>query len=232
MSIAERVSKVRANIAAACEVCGRDSAGVELLPVSKRHPVSAIREAMDAGLCTLGENRVQELVEKAGQLAGSGASWHLIGSLQTNKVNQLLRVPDLVLLHSLDRVKLADALQSALAAESRSLRVLIQVNATGEQSKHGVAVSEAPALLSHVKDCCPDLEVVGLMAMGPLHADSARTFREVARLREDLRESSGLDLHTLSMGMTGDLAEAIAAGSTMVRVGTDVFGPRPNTTAN
>lgn len=227
MSIADRVYVVRASIAAACEACGRDPEEVELLPVSKRQPLPAIREALASGLCTLGENRVQELDEKAAEFAGSGASWHLIGSLQTNKVNQLLRIPDLALLHSMDRVKLADALQFALARESRKLQVLIQVNATGEGSKHGVAVGEASALLKHLQDGCPALEVVGLMAMGPLHSDSTRVFREVARLREDLRQRSGLHLNVLSMGMTGDLVEAISAGSTMVRVGTAVFGPRP-----
>lgn len=226
MTLAARLETVRASIAAACVANERDPAGVGLLPVSKRHPTAAILEARAAGLDVFGENRVQELTEKAVELVESGVAWHLIGSLQTNKVNQLVRVAGLALLQSLDRIKLADALQQALADSARTLDVLIQVNATEEGAKHGACPADAADLLRHVNADCPALRPVGVMAMGPLHGDPDPVFRVVADLHETLRQSTGLPLPIRSMGMTGDLTAAIAHGSTMVRIGTAIFGPR------
>ena len=151
--------------------------------------------------------------------------WHMVGSLQTNKVKQLLRAPNLALLQSLDRVSLADALQTALGSD-HTLPVLLQVNATDEDSKHGCVPADAAGLVDHLRQHCPGLELRGVMAMGPLQGDPAPVFKRVATLREDLQQSSGAGLSILSMGMTDDMAAAIAAGSTMVRVGTGVFGPR------
>ncbi len=227
MTIATRIQQVREEIAKACEACGREVSTVELLPVSKRHPHTSVLESRAAGLRVFGENRVQELAEKAELVMDADIEWHLIGSLQTNKVNQLLQVRGFTMLHSLDRIKLADSLQAGLARNERKLGFLLQVDATADSAKHGASLEEAPALLAHVLRACPRLVPAGLMAMGPLHGDPAPVFRRVARLREDLRERSGVDLSILSMGMTGDIRAAIAAGSTMVRVGTGVFGPRP-----
>ena len=227
MSLAERLATVRAAIAAACARADRDPAGVALLLVSKRFPTDVIRAAMAEGLTTFGENRVQELSAKGEELAEAGVAWHLIGSLQTNKVNQLLRVPGLARLHSMDRTKLANALQTALAEQDRTLEVLLQIHATGDENKHGVLPEDAAALLAHLQAECPNLTPVGLMAMGPLEGDPAPVFDRVARLRVDLQDGAGVPLPELSMGMSGDLDAAVAAGSTMVRVGTGVFGPRP-----
>lgn len=227
MDLEDRLTEVRAQIMDACEVCGRDPAEVALLPVSKRHPAMALEVAQACGLSTFGENRVQELAEKAAALAGRGLSWHLIGSLQTNKVPKLLQVPGLVMVQSLDRAKLADTLQTELRREGRELDCLLQVNATGEAQKHGVSPEAAAALLDHIQEHCPALRVTGLMAMGPLSGAAAPVFAAVAELAAALRQRSGLPLAELSMGMTGDMGDAIAAGSTMVRVGTGVFGPRP-----
>lgn len=223
-ALADNFVEVRARVAAACQAVGRDVGEVELLAVSKRHPASAVAEAMAAGQRCFGENRVQELAMKAAEL--DGARWHLIGSLQTNKVRELLRVPGLVLVHSCDRPKLAVALQRELEARGARLDVLLQVNATGEQQKHGCCVADAPALLEHVQQRCPALQVRGLMAMGPLAGAARPIFDRVAELRDDLRRRSGLPLETLSLGMSGDLDDAIAAGSTMVRIGTALFGAR------
>lgn len=226
-TIAARLAVVRGQIAAACAAVGRDPESVTLLPVSKRHPNPVLLEAKAAGLTTFGENRVQELLRKAEELVAEGFAWHLIGSLQTNKVNQLLRAPGLAMVQSLDRVNLADALQAAAAQRGRRLDVLLQVNATGEEQKHGVLPAAAAALLAHLQSECPNLAPAGVMAMGPLEGDPAPVFAAVATLSQRLRDASGLPLATLSLGMTGDMAAAIAAGSTMVRVGTGVFGPRP-----
>lgn len=237
MTFAARLGAVLGEIAAACESCDRDPAGVDLLPVSKQHPVAAIREALATGLDTFGENRVQELGGKAAELVDLDLAWHLIGSLQTNKVHQLLRIPGLALVHSVDRVRLADALQQALDAptpaaktpviSSRTLDVLIQINATTDASKHGVAPADAMSLLRHIASDCPALNPVGVMAMGPQRGDPAPVFERVARIHEDLRQGIGLPLPIRSMGMTADLRVAIARGSTLVRIGTALFGDRP-----
>ena len=228
MTIAARILQVRDQIARACALVDRDPGGVELLPVSKRHSAEAILEAQASGVRMFGENRVQELASKARDLAGASVAWHMIGSLQTNKVQQVVEIAGLVLIQTMDRVKLADALQLAAFRQGVDIDVLVQVNATGEEQKHGATPLEAPALLAHLMKDCPNLRPVGLMAMGPLHGDPSGVFEQVAEARESLRQTAGLPLPILSMGMTGDMEAAIAAGSTMVRVGTGVFGPRPS----
>jgi pyridoxal phosphate enzyme (YggS family) len=225
--IAANLARVRARIAAACRAAGRDSADVELVAVSKTQPAAAVRDAVAAGQRAFGENRVQELAAKADELRGlPGLDWHMIGSLQTNKVRELLRVPGLALVHSLDRRALAEELQRELARGERTLAVLLQVRATGEASKHGCPPGDAEALLAHVREHCPCLRVQGVMAIGPAAGDPRPAFGMAAALRERLRASMGLPLPVLSIGMSGDLEAAIAAGATLVRVGTAVFGAR------
>ncbi len=222
----ERLGRVLGEITRHCEACDRDPASVQLLPVSKKQPDAKIREVFTLGRKVLGENRVQELVQRAERLCDLDICWHMVGSLQTNKVKQLLGVPGLSMLQSLDRVSLADALEKALAGRGSRLPVLLQVNATGEDSKHGCLPADAAGLAGHVQRNCPSLKLCGLMAMGPLQDDAGPVFQQVATLHADLQQAMGLDLEILSMGMTDDMAHAIAAGSTMVRVGTGVFGPR------
>lgn len=225
--IAANLAVVRARLLAAAARAGRPADAVALLAVSKTHPADAVREAWAAGQRAFGENRVQELVVKAVELGDlEDLQWHLIGSLQTNKVRDLVQVPGLVLLHSLDRPRLADELQKELARAGRGLDVLLQVHATGEATKHGCLPDDVPALLAHVRQRCPALTVQGLMAMGPLDGDPAPVFAAVAALRERLRAQSGLPLPVLSLGMSGDLEAAVAAGSTLVRIGSAVFGAR------
>lgn len=226
-AIAANLAEVRAQVAAAAQAAGRSPNDVTLVAVSKTHPAAAVRAAFAAGQREFGENRVQELVTKAAALRDLTAlRWHMIGSLQTNKVRELLRVPGLVLLHSLDRPRLADALQHELFAAGRTLDVLLQIHATDEPDKHGCPIDEVDALLEHVLRACGALRVQGVMAMGPLHGDPAPVFARVAALAADLRRRHGLTLPVLSMGMSGDLQPAIAAGATHVRIGTAVFGAR------
>ncbi len=225
--VAQNLARVYARIVAACRQCGRDEGSVELLAVSKTWPATAVRLAWAAGQRAFGENRVQELAAKAVDLVDlADLRWHLIGSLQTNKVRDLVAVPGLTLLHSLDRVRLADELQRELARGGRRLAALLQVHATDEPTKHGVAPADALALLAHVRGNCPAIDVVGVMAMGPLAGDPASTFRRVAALHDELRQRAGMALPVRSLGMSGDLEAAIAAGSTLVRIGTAVFGAR------
>ena len=226
-AIAANLIAVQARITAAARAVGSDPAAVQLLAVSKTHPAAAVRAAHSLGQRAFGENRVQELAAKAAELADlPGLQWHLIGSLQTNKVRDLLAVPGLALLQSLDRARLADALQLELLRQQRRLAVLLQVNASGEASKHGCSPAEAPALLDHVLANCGALDVLGVMAMGPLTGDPRPVFDRTAALRTALQRRSGLLLPVLSLGMSGDLDAAIAAGSTLVRIGTALFGGR------
>ena len=227
IDLAANFEAVQARIDAACDASGRPRGDVALLAVSKGHPGSLVRHAFALGHIAFGENRVQELVAKSDELkALAELRWHLIGSLQTNKVRDLLKVPGLELVHVLDRRKLADELQRHLSRAGRSLAVLLQVNATHEEQKHGCPVEGAAELLAHVQGECPALEVRGLMAMGPLAGEPLPVFERVAALREELRTGSGLPLPALSLGMSDDLEDAVAAGSTMVRIGTALFGPR------
>ncbi len=226
-TIAASLAAVRARIAAACKRAGRSADAVDLLAVSKTHPPDAVRAAHAAGQRAFGENRVQELVAKATALRDlPGVQWHLIGSLQTNKVRELLAVPALALVHSLDRARLADELQRQLARAGRSLDVLLQLHVTDEPTKHGCPPAGAAALLAHVRASCPALRVTGVMAMGPLAGDPLPAFRAVERALAELRRASGLPLPIVSLGMSGDLEAAVAAGSTLVRIGTAVFGAR------
>jgi hypothetical protein len=225
--VASRLAAARRDVASAAAAFGRSADEVRLLAVSKTHPIEAIVAAYEAGQRDFGENRVQELGAKARALAHlPGLSWHMIGSVQTNKVRELVAIPGLALLHSLDRARLADELQREAQRAGRSLDVLLQLHATDEASKHGCPPAAAAALLDHVLSRCPDLAVQGVMAMGPVEGDPRPVFAAVVAKVVELRASHGLPLPILSLGMSGDLGEAIAAGSTMVRLGTAVFGSR------
>ena len=225
--VIQRLAVVRARIHAATVASQRPADSVALMAVSKFHPADAVRATHDAGQRVFGESRVQELAMKASEVCDlDGLQWHMIGSLQTNKVAVLLDVHGLAMLHSLDRPKIADVLQDELAARGRSLAVLIQVHATGEATKHGCLPVDVAALVEHVRARCPNLELKGLMAMGPLEGDPAPVFARVAAMLRDLRQRTGLALDVLSMGMSADLEIAVAHGATMVRIGTDVFGAR------
>jgi pyridoxal phosphate enzyme (YggS family) len=200
---------------------------VTLLPVSKRCAVPALREALDAGVRRFGENLVQEGVEKIEALADRRAhiEWHLIGPLQSNKTRLVAERFDWV--HTIDRLKVAERLAAHRPPSLAPLQVCVQVNVSGEASKSGVAPEGAEGLALAVA-ALPCLRMRGLMAIpAPLEGFEAQRVphRALRRLFENLR-SRGLDLDTLSMGMSDDLEAAIAEGATMVRVGTAIFGSR------
>ena len=194
------------------------------MAVSKTFPTSAIRDAYAAGLRVFGENKVQELVLKAGQVLDLGLSWHLVGPLQTNKVNLVL--PHMQLLHSLDRTSLVSAIDQRATG---SVSALIQVNVTGEPTKSGVSPAILPPLVDAVLGST-HVSVVGLMTIGPLGGDSGAVrgaFRRLSQLRDDLRRRyPGLLLPVLSMGMSNDFEIAVAEGATHLRIGSRVFGSR------
>ncbi len=220
-----RLEGLRAEIATACDAARRNPSEVKLMAVTKTHPVEAAAYAARAGLPCVGENRVQEAVDKIEQ-AGFSIPWELIGHLQSNKAKVAARA--FARIQSVDRPKLITALnQHAMEAE-RILPILLQVNAGDDPAKFGATVSDTPALLEKAMNA-PNLRVEGLMTIAPLDDSNAvarAAFARLRRLRDDLTARFGVDLPELSMGMTGDLAEAIAEGSTLIRVGTALYGVR------
>ena len=212
-------------IARAAEAAGRDAAEVRLLAVSKTWPADSVREAAAAGQRAFGENYVQEGAEKVDARAGLGLEWHFIGPLQSNKTR--LVANRFVWVHSIDRLKIAERLSAQRDAHLPPLEVCIQVNVSGEASKSGVAPGELPALARAVAGL-PRLRLRGLMAIPEPTSNVALQRARFATLRQlrDQLNADGLALDTLSMGMSDDLEAAIAEGSTMVRVGTAIFGSR------
>jgi len=212
-------------IAGAAVAAGRDPAGVRLLAVSKTWPAESVREAAAAGQRAFGENYVQEGVAKVEALADLGLEWHFIGPLQSNKTR--LVANRFAWVHSIDRLKIAERLAEQRDVHLPPLDVCIQVNVSGEASKSGVAPADLPELARAVASL-PRLRLRGLMAIPEPTPDVAlqrARFASLRLLRDELN-AAGLGLDTLSMGMSDDLEAAIAEGSTMVRVGTAIFGAR------
>jgi pyridoxal phosphate enzyme (YggS family) len=223
--VTERVRGVEARIAAACARCGRDPADVALVAVSKKQTPDRIREVADCGLRIFGENRVQEAAQKI-ELCPGHIEWHLVGHLQSNKVKHAVRL--FRVLHSVDSLRLLEQLDAACDEAGSRLRVLLQVNVSGESSKSGMAPEglreavEAGAALRHV-------DVAGVMTIPPFTEDpeGARpVFRRLRELRDEVAAATGVPLDGLSMGMSHDFEIAIEEGATCIRLGTVLFGPR------
>ncbi|GLC91657.1 YggS family pyridoxal phosphate enzyme [Cupriavidus sp. TA19] len=225
--IAANLQAVNQRIAAAAQQAGRQPGDIALLAVSKTVSADRVRAAAEAGQLAFGENYVQEGVEKIAALAElrGRLQWHFIGPLQSNKTRLVAEHFDWV--HAIDRLKIAERLSAQRPAGMAPLQVCLQVNISGEASKSGVAPAEVPALAQAVA-ALPGLRLRGLMAIPEPEDDPAAQRRPFAAMRAllgTLREN-GLDLDTLSMGMSGDMEAAIAEGATMVRIGTAIFGAR------
>ncbi len=225
-AIRRGVEEVRGRIAEACRRAGRDPGEVTLIAVSKGHPPEAVRAAHEAGMTIFGENRVQEASQKI-PLCPSSLVWHMVGHLQRNKVRKAL--PLFEMIHSVDSLRLVEALERECSRLGKVLPVLIEVNVAGESSKYGVAPENLRELLDAAAGC-GHLEVRGLMTMPPWSPDPEKVRPYFARLRELLvkaGEEWGHGLVELSMGMSADFEVAIEEGATMVRIGTAIFGRRP-----
>lgn len=229
--IGDKLQQVQARIVTACTAAGRDPASVHLLAVSKTFPPEAVREAHAAGQRAFGENYIQEGVSKIEALAdlrkdgGAGIEWHCIGPLQSNKTRLVAEHFDWV--HSVSRLKVAERLSAQRPAQLRPLQVCLQVNVDGGANKSGVTPAEALALAQAVA-VLPRLRLRGLMAIpepAPDFAAQRALFLRAAAVYDEFR-AAGLAVDTLSLGMSADLEAAVAAGSTMVRVGTAIFGGR------
>ena len=223
--IPERLCRVRERIGKAARASGRSPEEITLLAVSKTKPAGDVRAAYEAGQRDFGENYLQDALPKIEEIRAPGIEWHFIGRIQSNKTADISRHFSWV--HGLDSLKHARRLSSQRPAGLPPLQVCLQVNLSDEASKGGVEADDLPELAAAVA-CLPQLKLRGLMTMPDPKTDAATqraAFARLRRLLQDLR-SRGLDLDTLSMGMGADMEAAISEGSTMVRIGTDIFGAR------
>ncbi|MDZ4132198.1 MAG: YggS family pyridoxal phosphate-dependent enzyme [Dethiobacteria bacterium] len=218
---ADKYRQVMLQIAEASLRSGREPGAVKLIAVSKTVGVEMVRRAAALGIEDFGENRAQDAAEKVAAMPG--LRWHFIGHLQSNKVKEVL--PAYILIHSLDRLSLAEALQVQAKKVGSPAEVLIQINVSGEQSKFGLAPGDLPAFLEKIS-VFDQVRVKGLMTMAPYLEDPEETrsyFRQL-RLLRDANQKEGLALSELSMGMTNDFVVAVEEGATMVRIGSALFG--------
>ena len=231
MSIADNIAAIRAKIDAAAIAAGRDPKEIKLCAATKMNDADAVRQAIAGGVDLCGENRVQELVQKQKENAYEGAPVHFIGVLQTNKVKQVVGKVDVI--QSVDRLNLLDAIQKEAAKQGIVQDIFLEVNVGGEESKSGFATPEVLPLLEHISEY-PNIFVRGLMTIPPISEKSGsnrKFFQEILQLSVDIRTKKydNVSVDCLSMGMSDDFEDAVSCGSTMVRVGTAIFGARDYT---
>lgn len=228
MSIEENVRRIRQEIAQAALAAGRDPSQIQLCAATKMNDAQAVRRAIQAGVDCCGENRVQELVAKQAENAYAGVPVHFIGHLQTNKVRQVVGQVDLI--QSVDSARLLQAINNEAQRRGIVQNVLLEVNIGGESSKSGFLADEILPFMENIAQY-PNVCVMGLMAIPPISqkkGDNVKFFQKISDLCVDIREKKydNVKVDCLSMGMSGDFADAIACGSTMVRIGTAIFGAR------
>ena len=228
MSITENVARIRAEIAKAAIAAGRDPAQIQLCAATKMNDAAAVREAIAAGVDCCGENRVQELVQKGSENAYEGAPVHFIGHLQTNKVKQVVGKVDLI--QSVDSERLLREINKEAARQQIVQDILFEINIGREESKSGFFVEEIDGILEKMAEF-GNVRLRGLMAIPPISensTNSSKFFQEMYNLSVDIMRKKGDNVlvDILSMGMSDDFSQANACGSTMIRVGTAIFGPR------
>ena len=228
MSIAENVARIRAEMEAAALACGRDPKEIQLCAATKMNDADAVRQAIAAGVDCCGENRVQELTAKLSQNAYAGAPVHFIGHLQTNKVRQV--VGKVSLIQSVDSEHLLLAIQKEAARQGMIQDILLEVNIGQEESKSGFGAEDILPLVEKTGEF-PNICIKGLMAIPPISHNSGENlkfFQKMFQLTVDIKKKidDNVKVDCLSMGMSGDFPDAIACGSTMIRVGTAIFGAR------
>jgi pyridoxal phosphate enzyme (YggS family) len=223
--IRSNLTIVSAEIATAAQACGRSAEDVRLVAVSKRKPVDAVRDAYEEGQRDFGENRIQELIDKAPVLPDD-IRWHVIGTLQRNKVKPAVQHGWLI--HSVDSEKLLRRIDAVAGEMGKCQRILLQANISGEESKSGLSLDALKSVVD-VALALPNVEFIGFMTMAPFDADHDQllaVFGALRDFRDAIEKEKGASLPELSMGMSGDFHEAIASGATYVRVGTAIFGAR------
>ena len=228
MSIAENVARIRAEMRDAAIAAGRDPDSIQLCAATKMNDTDAVRQAIAAGVDCCGENRVQELTAKLAENAYEGAPVHFIGHLQTNKVRQVVGKVDLI--QSVDSERLLKAIDKEAAKQGIIQNILLEVNIGEEASKSGFQADDIPSILQRISEF-PNVCLKGLMAIPPISQKSGENlkfFQKMFHLYVDIQNKidDNVKVDCLSMGMTGDFRDAIACGSTMIRVGTAIFGAR------
>ena len=225
--IGENIQAVEQTIASACQRSGRKREDVTLIAVSKTKPLSLLREAYAAGARDFGENKVQELMDKIPEMP-SDVRWHMIGHLQRNKVKYI--VGRVYMIHSVDSLRLAEEINREALKKNVTVKILLEVNVAGEESKFGTTVSETTALAESIAKL-PAVQIEGLMTIAPFVEDPEDNriyFKKLKQLSVDInrRNIDNVNMNILSMGMTGDYSVAVEEGATCVRVGTGIFGER------
>ena len=226
-TIRDHLNEVRENIQKACEKAGRSPQEVTLIAVSKTKPLFMLEEAYEAGARDFGENKVQEILEKHPKMP-EDARFHMIGHLQRNKVKQVL--PHAVLIHSVDSYRLAEQISQEAGKLGITAKILLEVNVAKEESKFGMMPEEVPEMVEQIS-LLPHLQIEGLMTIAPFVDDPEKNrpvFRKLYQLSVDIKKKNidNVNMGVLSMGMTGDYQVAVEEGSTMIRVGTGIFGAR------
>ena len=229
--IRENIAAIRAKMEKAAAACGRDPKEILLCAATKMNDAEAVKQAVLGGVDCCGENRVQELMQKQPLGAYDGVPIHFIGHLQTNKVKQVVGKVDLI--QSVDRLPLLQAIEKEAAKQGICQNILLEINIGNEESKSGFTPDEAKALCAQMENF-PHCSVQGLMAIPPICVEeqgNSKYFTEMYQIFVDIRgkKYDNVDMVCLSMGMSDDFSEAIACGSTMIRVGTAIFGPRDYT---
>lgn len=226
--IHENLDKLEEKIQKACDKAGRKREEVLLIGVTKTRTADEVNEAVSWGITDVGENKVQEIQDKYDKVPGP-VKWHMIGHLQTNKVKYI--IDKVSLIHSVDKLKLAQEIDKRAGEHGLKADVLIEVNAAGEESKFGTDLDGARKLIADVRENCPNIRIKGLMTIAPAtdNPEEVRVyFKELKQLFDEYKDikDENMDFQHLSMGMSGDYEVAIEEGATMVRVGTAIFGPR------
>jgi hypothetical protein len=223
--IANRLAELRSRIGLACQNAGRSANEVTIIGVTKTHPTSLIREAVAAGITQIGENRIQEAEPKIREL-GSIARWHMIGHLQTNKVKKAVELFDVI--QSVDSIRLAEEINKRAGEIGKKIECFVEVNSSGETAKSGIAPVDAIELIRQIQEM-PNIRLTGLMTVGPLtdnETEIRRAFALCRNLFNEGRAMVGEQFCNLSMGMSDDFELAIAEGTTMIRIGSLLFGRR------
>jgi pyridoxal phosphate enzyme (YggS family) len=228
LELKQRLEHIKKRIRQVAESCNRDPGSIRLVVVSKTFPPETVKEAIEAGAAILGENYVQEAREKFEALVQYPVSWHFIGHLQSNKAKYAVRLFDLI--HSVDSLKLARALDKEAQKAEKIQPILVQVNISGEDTKSGIAAENTLSLISEISQM-ENVSIKGLMTMPPYFYQPEKVrpyFAALRKLRDQIKNQSlrNVSLEELSMGMTGDFEVAIEEGATLVRIGTAIFGER------
>lgn len=225
MNIADNLNSIKTRINNAAEKCGRNADEIKLIAVTKTYPVDVMNEAISLGVTDIGENKPQEVRNKFDDVLP--VNWHLIGHLQSNKIKYV--IDRCCMIHSVDSIKLMDEIERLAALHERDIDILIQVNISGEESKSGIAPEELDSLLNHAAEL-NHVHIKGLMTIAPKqeYGDAEIHFRNMKKLFDEQKKISrkNVVMEELSMGMSGDFEKAIECGSTMIRVGSAIFGPR------